>query len=196
MIVPADEAFNMCLAVLRRSGVIAVPTDTVYGLAALAADEQAMSRLFAVKGRASDKSIAVLVGDLGQARALCTDPLDEFAPYWPGPLTVVVTRRPGAALHLGLDDTTVGIRCPAHNFVRRLAQEIGPLATTSANAPGEPTPPTAAEVAALFDAIGLVVDGGACRGAPSTVIDATVRPPRVLRAGPISAPDWVTEDLG
>jgi tRNA threonylcarbamoyl adenosine modification protein (Sua5/YciO/YrdC/YwlC family) len=187
VIVPIDEAFNMTLGVLRRGGVVALPTDTVYGLAALPGDATAMARVFSLKQRADAKSIAVLVADLDQARAITAADLDRFAPWWPGPLTVVVTRRPGAVLHLGGDDATVGVRCPDHPFVRRLAQELGPIAATSANLSGEPVLPSAADVAEAFPDLAIVVDGGVLDGAASTVVDATVDPPRVLREGPIRA---------
>ena len=183
MIVPTDEAFSMTMAALRRGAIVVIPTDTVYGLAARADDADAMARLFALKGRDGGKSIAVLVGDLGQARTLTTHGLDRFAPFWPGPLTVVVPRAPGAVLHIGSDDATVGIRCPDDPFVRRLALEVGPIAASSANESGAPTPATAGEVAALFPTVTLVVDGGPHRGLASTVIDATVDPPVLLRAG-------------
>jgi L-threonylcarbamoyladenylate synthase len=187
VIVPLDEAFNMTLATLRRGSVVALPTDTVYGLAALASDHAAMERLFALKGRDGDKAIAVLVADLDQARALTPMTLDRFGPWWPGPLTVVAPRRDGVELHIGGDGVTVGVRCPDSAFVRRLAQELGPIAATSANEPGDPPLATAAAVASAFADLTLVVDGGPLPGAASTVVDATVDPPRVLRAGPISA---------
>jgi L-threonylcarbamoyladenylate synthase len=186
VIVPVDEAFSMTMAALRRGAVVVIPTDTVYGLAARADDADAMERLFALKGRDIAKSIAVLVGDLGQARTLTTHGLDRFARFWPGPLTVVVPRAPDAVLHIGADDATVGIRCPDDAFVRRLAAEVGPIAATSANESGAPTPPTAAEIAVIFPDVSLVVDGGPRRGLASTVIDATVDPPAVLRAGALS----------
>jgi L-threonylcarbamoyladenylate synthase len=186
MIVPVDEAFSMTMAALRRGVIVVIPTDTVYGLAARADDADAMDRLFALKGRDIAKSIAVLVADLGQARTLTTHGLDRFARFWPGPLTVVVPRAPDAVLHIGTDDATVGIRCPDDTFVRRLAAEVGPIAATSANESGAPTPPTAAEIAAIFPDVSLVVDGGPRRGLASTVIDATVEPPTVLRAGALS----------
>jgi L-threonylcarbamoyladenylate synthase len=96
-----------------------------------------------LKGRDDTKSIAVLVGDLGQARTLTSHRLDRFAPFWPGPLTVVVARAADAVLHIGADDSTVGIRCPDDAFVRRLALEVGPIAASSANASGAATPATA-----------------------------------------------------
>ena len=177
----------MTLATLRRGGVVVLPTETVYGLAALAADREAIERLFVLKGRPDSKAIAVLVGDLDQARALTTDDLDRCARWWPGPLTAVVNRSPDAALYLGADVTTIGVRCPDHGFVRRLALKLGPIAATSANRSGEPTPATAAEVAAAFPEVTLVVDGGPRTGMPSTVVDLTVHPPRILRAGPVTA---------
>ncbi|MEO5841207.1 MAG: L-threonylcarbamoyladenylate synthase [Acidimicrobiales bacterium] len=183
MIVPTDEAFSMTMAALRRGAVVVIPTDTVYGLAARADDADAMARLFALKSRDGAKSIAVLVADLGQARSLTTHGLDRFAPFWPGPLTVVVPRAAGAVLHLGTDESTVGIRCPDDAFVRRLALEVGPIAATSANEAGEPTPATAREIAEIFASVALVVDGGPRHGVASTVIDATVDPPVLLRAG-------------
>ena len=187
MIVPTDEAFSMTMAALRRGTIVVIPTDTVYGIAARADDADAMERLFALKGRDAARSIAVLVGDLGQARRLTAHGLDRFAQFWPGPLTVVVPRAADAVLYIGDDDSTVGIRCPDDAFVRRLALEVGPIAASSANESGAPTPATAREIAALFPSVSLVVDGGPRRGTASTVIDATVDPPTVLRTGALSA---------
>jgi L-threonylcarbamoyladenylate synthase len=189
MIGPLDEAFNMTLGALRRGAVVGLPTDTVYGLAALPHDAAAMARLFALKQRAGTKSIAVLVADLDQARSLTTAKLDRFGPWWPGPLTLVVPRRPAVELHLGADIATVGVRCPDHAFVRRLAQELGPIAATSANISGESVLVTAADVAATFPDLSIVVDGGVLDGAASTVVDCTADPPQVLREGSLSASD-------
>jgi L-threonylcarbamoyladenylate synthase len=185
VIVPVDDAFGLALAALRRGGVVVLPTETVYGLVASAGDRGAIERLFVLKDRPDSKAISVLVGDLDQARALTPDDLDACAPWWPGPLTAVVRRRADAELYLGADATTIGLRCPDHPFVRRLALELGPLAATSANRTGEPTPASAAEVALVFPDVGLVVDDGPRDGLPSTVIDLTSSPPTVLRAGPI-----------
>jgi L-threonylcarbamoyladenylate synthase len=193
MIVPVgsglddDRAFDDAVARLRAGEVVGLATDTVYGLAALPGDAAAMQRVFALKSRSDAKSVAVLVADAEQARSIGGDALDRFAPWWPGPLTVVVARRAGAVLHLGGDGTTVGVRCPDHDFVRRLARVVGPIAATSANESGQPPLPTAEAVAAAFPELGLVVDGGALLGAPSTVVDATVDPPRLLREGSITA---------
>jgi L-threonylcarbamoyladenylate synthase len=186
MIVPVDEAFSMTMAALRRGSVVVIPTDTVYGLAAVAGDATAMARLFGLKERSPQQSIAVLVSDLGQARSLTAASLDRFAPFWPGPLTVVVERDPAAQLYLGDDDVSVGIRCPADVLVRRLAAEVGPIAASSANRSGEPTPAGAREIAASFPTVALVVDGGPRRGLPSTVVDARGDALVVLRRGALS----------
>ena len=180
-------------ALLRAGEAIVVPTDTVYGLAALPTVPGATDRLFALKDRGVDVPVAVLCHDADQALALA-DPASLgpdvrriAARLWPGPLTLVLPRRPGLALALGHPPTTVGVRCPDHDLVRALADEVGPLATTSANRHGEPTPSTAAEVAAaLGGGVPLVVDGGRCDGAPSTVVDATGPSWRVLREGAVT----------
>lgn len=170
-----------------------LPTDTVYGLAALPTVPGATDRLFALKGRAEDQPLAVLVADAGQALALAEPPPAAVAAlvdrHWPGPLTLVLRRRAGArGLELGGDPGTIGLRCPDHDLVRAIASRVGPLATTSANRHGQPTPVSAAEAAAALDGpVDLVVDGGRCAGLASTVLDATVEPWKILREGAITA---------
>lgn len=193
---PATDpgAVTAAASALLAGGVIAIPTDTVYGVAALPTVHGATARVFALKGRRADVPLAVLCADPAQALAL-VDPsaLDErvhdlAARFWPGPLTIVALRRRDVALDLGEPPTTIGLRCPDHDFVRDLAAEVGPIATTSANRHGEPTPLTAAEVAAVLgDGLALVVDGGPLDGIASTVVDVTVTPWKILRAGAISA---------
>jgi tRNA threonylcarbamoyl adenosine modification protein (Sua5/YciO/YrdC/YwlC family) len=177
---------------LRSGEAVVVPTDTVYGLAAVAGLPAATGRLFALKHRAERKALAVLVADVDQAQSL-VEPVGRevralMERHWPGPLTLVLRRSPASrTLDLGGDDdTTVGVRCPGHALMRALARRVGPLATTSANRSGEPTPTTAAEAAAALNGpVGFVLDGGRCDGVPSTVVDVTGVPWRVLRAGPI-----------
>lgn len=170
-----------------------LPTDTVYGLAALPTVPGATDRLFALKGRAEDQPLAVLAADAGQALALAEPPPAAVAAlvdrHWPGPLTLVLCRRAGArGLVLGGDPGTIGLRCPDHDLVRAIASRVGPLATTSANRHGQPTPVSAAEAAAALDGqVDLVVDGGRCAGLASTVLDATVEPWKILREGAITA---------
>ncbi len=163
---------------LRSGGVVVLPSDTVYGLAAL---PDGLDRVLALKDRPESVPFAVLVADVEQAASLgrLSGTARRLADaFWPGPLTIVLERLDGSG--------TVGVRCPAHAFVRALAARVGPLPTTSANRHGEPTPPTAeAAAAALTGDVDLVVDGGACGAVASTVVDATVDPPAVLREGAV-----------
>jgi L-threonylcarbamoyladenylate synthase len=173
---------------LRGGGVVVIPTETVYGLAALPGVPGATTKLFALKGRAANVPLAVLCADADQALALAEEPDDLVqtvaAKFWPGPLTLVLRRRQGLAYALGEPHDTVGVRCPDHDFVQALAAEVGPIATTSANLHGEPTPTEAPAVAALFgDGVAVTIDGGPCNGSPSTVVDATTEPWKVLRQG-------------
>ena len=185
--VGAVEAAEECL---RSGGVLVLPTETVYGVAALAADPEAVRELFILKGRPADRRVAVLVADLDQARLLAV--VDDRATTlattcWPGPLTMVLPAVPGS------EEATVGVRCPDHALVRAIAAAVGPIATTSANRSGDPTPVAAAAAAASLDVAPgsdlLVLDGGSCGGVPSTVVDLTVDPAIVLRAGPLAIDD-------
>lgn len=188
-IVATDDAgVAAAVEVLTAGGVIVIPTDTVYGLAARAGDDDAVARLFALKGRRADVPIAVLCARATDALALAapvTDPVRSAAArHWPGPLTLVVARRPDLNWNLGEPAATIGMRCPDHAFVTAVAAAVGPLATTSANRHGEPTPATAVAAAeSLTGLVDLVVDGGTVTGTPSTVINVAVTPPVVLRQG-------------
>jgi len=189
------EVVERTVEVLRAGGVVVLPTDTVYGLAALPSDAAATARLFDLKGRGRDVPIAVLCATPGDALALAapaavTDEVRRIAGrLWPGPLTLVLPRRPGLGYALGAPEDTIGVRCPDHAFVRAVAAAVGPLATTSANPHGAPTPATAEEAAGALGPVDLVVDGGRCSAPPSTVVDATAVPWRVRREGPLSLDD-------
>ena len=176
-----------------RGEVIGTPTDTVYGLAASPRAEGAIERLFIAKGRPPAVPIAVLVADEHQAHELCEAPLPRsvIEHHWPGPLTVVVRRRAGLNWDLGGSPETIGIRCPDHDFVRGLCREAGPLATTSANLHGQPSPTSAAGVAEEMDGapVAVILDGGFCDGAPSTVVDLTGDSIVVLREGALRKSD-------
>lgn len=187
------SAVARVVEVLRDGGAVVLPTDTVYGLAVATVAPGATAILFEIKGRPASVPLAVLVDSLEQALALCDPPTPAVQRvverFWPGPLTVVLRRAErSAAVELGGDGSTVGIRCPDHPFARAVARAVGPLATTSANRHGEPTGVTAADVmAALADGdVALIVDGGVCAGLASTVIDGTDPALSVLRRGPIS----------
>jgi L-threonylcarbamoyladenylate synthase len=190
VVLPAGAVgLNAAIDVLRAGHVVAVPTDTVYGLAVLPTLPAAADLLYVAKGRPRSVPIAVLVADATQAWELTALPVPPVAVrlaerQWPGALTLVVPRADAWSGDLGDDRGTVGLRCPDHEWLRSLCRRVGPLATTSANLHGGSTPPTADGVAALLGgSVELVIDGGACEGEPSTVLDCTVEPPRVLRAG-------------
>lgn len=192
VVADGEAARARAVALLRAGGIVAVPTDTVYGIAADMALPDAIERLFAAKRRPPEKAVAVLLADAAQAAVLgILGPAARLLAdrFWPGGLTLVLPARPDAALPpvLRAGTPTVGVRVPDHPAPRALAAALGPLPTTSANLSGAPDARDAGEVAALLgDALALVLDGGPVRGGPaSTVVDCTLDRPRVLRAGAI-----------
>lgn len=181
-------AITAALDELRSGGLVVLPTETVYGLAVLPTCPGAVNALFERKGRSESQPVAVLVADIAQARTLV-----EFSPafellaatFWPGPLTLVATRGVGFSTRLGGTQATIGVRCPDHELVRALAAKVGPLAVTSANRSGQETEADARSASESLGGGLLVLDGGPCTGVPSTVVDVTAIPARVLRAGSI-----------
>ncbi len=180
--------------VLRDGGIVALPTDTVYGIAVALDTPGGIERLFQVKARPPDKGIVLLLDDVAQARRLgVIGPAAEALAdaCWPGGLTLVVPQLPGVVLPdvLTAGSPTIGLRVPAHDATRALARELGPLPVTSANISGRPEGRDAAEIDTLFgDTIELVLDGGPAHGGPaSTVVDASGVRPRVIRPGAISS---------
>lgn len=177
--------------VLVAGGLVVLPTETVYGLAALPSVPGATAAIFERKGRSGDVPVAVLCADAAQALALADTPGEQAralaGAHWPGPLTMVLRRRGGLGWQLGEPAGTIGLRCPDHALVRAVARRVGPIATTSANRHGQPTPPTAVEAAAqLLGPVDLVVDGGTLGGVPSTVVDLTGAEVRILRQGAVA----------
>jgi L-threonylcarbamoyladenylate synthase len=180
---------------LGAGQVVGVPTDTVYGLAVDPSVPGAVDRLFALKGRprevplpvlvASDDQVDAVAGSLGMAARHLADR------YWPGALTLVVPRAPGFTVDLGGPPAarmTVGVRWPDHPSIDQLCRAIGPLAVTSANRHGAPPATTAAEVLAELSDAGhpvVVLDGGRCAGAPSTVVECRGPATRCLREGAV-----------
>lgn len=190
------EARAEAIRELRSGAIVALPTDTVYGLAVAATTPDGIERLFAAKGRPPDRAVALLVADTAQAEAVGTLTPAARAladAFWPGGLTLVLPRRVDRPLPVALtaggatDPATVGLRVPAHDAPRALAAALGPLPTTSANRSGEPEARDAAEIAArLGAAVALILDAGpAGGGPPSTVVDVSGPVPRVLREGAI-----------
>ncbi len=177
--------------VLRRGGVVAYPTETFYGLGALARDPVAVARLAAAKGRADGKPLPLLAGDRGQV-----DEVAELDPaarrladaFWPGPLTLVLPARPGLPPEITAGTGTVGIRISGSEIARALSLGAGgALVSTSANPSGGPPPVRAADLeAALRARLDAVLDAGpAPGGQPSTVVALEGGTPRLLRAGAV-----------
>lgn len=185
-----DHTLDAAARALVAGQAVVVPTDTVYGVAALPTVPGATARLFRLKHRAEEQPLAVLVADAEQALPLVEladeRVLDLMSEHWPGPLTLVLRRSAAAReMELGGGRDTIGVRCPAHDLVRELATRVGPIATTSANRSGEPTPTSAAGAAAALDGeVAVVLDGGICAGTPSTVLDVQGPSWKILRFGP------------
>lgn len=185
------RALEQAVLALRRGGLVAFPTDTVYGLGAQAFQRGALRRLYKVKGRGADKAIPVLLPDTEavlQVALTLNAPARRLAErFWPGPLTLVVFRRPDLPDEIS-PGPTVGVRVPGHPIALALLAEAGPMAVTSANRSGGADSRSAAEVrAALLDGVDVLLDGGQTPGGvPSTVVDCTQTLPVILRDGPIS----------
>ncbi len=186
-------ALERAVEVLRAGGLVAFPTDTVYGVAAHGFLPQAVERLYQVKQRPADRPIPLLLADLGdmeQVVSCVPEVARELARlFWPGPLSLVLPRHPHVPDVVVAGGDSVAIRIPDHPVPQRLARMLqAPLAATSANRSGGPDTVVAQEVLKqIGEAIDLIVDGGACPGGvPSTVLDLTTDPPRLLRKGPIT----------
>ena len=193
VVVSDAGAVRVAAAALADGAVVAVPTDTVYGLAVDPAQPDAVERLFDLKGRPADVPLPVLVAGGEQVRLVAGD-LESVARslaerYWPGPLTLVVPRRPGFTVDLGGPPAarqTVGVRRPDHPVVVALCELLGPLAVTSANLHGQAPATTAVEVARAFADSGqpaVILDGGTCDGDPSTVVECRGPASKCLREG-------------
>ncbi len=187
----APGALEQALQELRSGGIVAFPTDTVYGLGALVFDDYAVKSLYAAKGRPMEKAIPVLLADADSMESL-TDTVPSMArklaaKFWPGPVTLVVKKNARIPEAVSASNT-VGLRVPDHETARGLLRMAGPLAVTSANASGRLSATTAAEVLAQLDGrVPLILDGGPTPGGvPSTVVDCTAQEPVILRAGPVS----------
>jgi len=192
------HALAYASALLDAEQVIAAPTDTVYGVMCRCDRVAAIERLYVAKDRPPRKAIPILLGGEAMLAHVSPGPLPELARqliarFWPGPLTIVVAAHPALPALLTAGRPTVALRVPDHDDLRRLLQRVGPLAATSANRSGAADTTTAAEVLAQLDgAIPLILadDDAADRRKvrlPSTLVDLTVTPPAILRAGPIEA---------
>ena len=180
-------------AILRRGGLLGIPTETVYGLGANGLDGEAVARIFAAKGRPQDNPLILHIPSADWLERYCVDiPPAAYTlaeRFWPGPLTMILRHRPIVpdAVTAGLD--TVGMRCPAHPVCRAILAAAGvPVAAPSGNTSGRPSPTTAAGMLEDMDGkIDAIVDGGPCAvGVESTIVDLTETPPRLLRPGGVT----------
>jgi L-threonylcarbamoyladenylate synthase len=196
VIASADsEALAEAVAALRRGDVIAIPTETVYGVAVLPT-EKGIGRLIATKHRSAEKGIQLLVDSVDQVEeiaALTAGARRLADAFWPGGLTIVLSRKGGVALpeSIGGGRPTLGIRVPDHHVPRGLAKELGPIAASSANISGEPPATDATMVATYFDdELAVILDDGPVRGGTSsTVVDCSdpAAEPVILREGAITS---------
>lgn len=192
----SSEELQRAVQVLRQGGLIALPTETVYGLGADASNDLAVRRIFAAKGRPSSHPLIVHVGSVERAREwaieLGANGEKLAAAFWPGPLTLIVKRSALASDAVTGGQDTVGLRVPSHPLALQLLQQFGGgIAAPSANRFGRVSPTTAAHVKSeLGDEVDLILDGGASTvGVESTIIDVTKDTPRLLRPGGVSRED-------
>ncbi|MGA9350143.1 MAG: L-threonylcarbamoyladenylate synthase [Anaerolineae bacterium] len=187
-----NEAIAVAARILAGGGLVAFPTDTVYGVGAHAFQPDAVERIYAAKIRPRDKAIPILLAQPDDL-VLVAEGITETAwllaeRFWPGGLTLVLPKKANVPDVVSAGGPTVAVRVPDHPVPLALIAALGaPLAATSANLSGHPSPVTAQEVQAeLGGRIELILDGGQCPGGvPSTVLDVTTDPPAILRAGAI-----------
>ena len=193
----ADKgSIELAGSVLRCGGIVAFPTDTVYGLGAVYTDEDAVRNIFLAKGRDEGKPLSILVSDISQAELLAAEvpgkALRLMKAFWPGALTLIFRKRPEISDLITAGGDTIGIRMPDYKITTDIIRAAGsPLAAPSANTSGKRSSVTAEDVSEdLAGRIDMIIDGGACPvGISSTVVDMTGDEPVILRQGTI------TEDM-
>lgn len=192
-VLPAEspDSIKTAFEVLKKGGLVALPTDTVYGIGALAFDGRAVESIYAAKDRPTEKAIPILIAEIMDlskvAREITVTTRRLASRFWPGPLTCIVPKKPTLPEAVSATDT-VGVRIPDQFVTRMLLRLTGPMAVTSANISGEPSPNTAEEVLAQLNGrIPLILDGGTTPGGiPSTVVDCTTNYLKIVREGPLS----------
>jgi L-threonylcarbamoyladenylate synthase len=185
------NAITSALEVVLAGGLVAFPTDTVYGVGCLAFQQQAIESIYVAKDRPIEKAIPVLIGDnedlIKVAEEIPLFAMKLIARFWPGPLTVLVPKKPTLPEVISAT-ATVGVRVPDHDIARGLLRLAGPMAVTSANISGQASPTTAQQVfSQLGGRIPMIIDGGETPGGvPSTLVDCTGAEIQILREGPIT----------
>jgi L-threonylcarbamoyladenylate synthase len=181
------------VSALKGSGLVVLPTDTVYGIGADAFDGAAVAALLAAKGRGRDMPVPVLVGSWhtidGLVYSVPPSARELIRAFWPGALSLVVRQAPSLQWDLGDANGTVMLRMPLHPVAIELLREVGPMAVSSANVSGRPAAVTAADARnQLGDLVEVYLEAGpSARQAASTIVDLTSAQPRVLREGPVTA---------
>lgn len=171
---PDDEAIADIAAVLLRGGVALLPTDTIYGLHAVAGDDAAVARVAKLKGRGDGKPFVVIAASAGQLREFGADVPEALEGLWPAPLTAILRRGEG----------TVAARVPELAWLRKLLEQIGPLVSTSANRSGTPPISSIDELEnQVAEGVDFALDAGMVEGEPSTIVDFTGESPQILREG-------------
>ena len=189
---PDTAVLEEAAAIIRSGGIVAMPTDTLYGLAADPFSTAAVERIFAAKGRSADRALPLVAADIAQLEA-CMGPLPILgrrlaAACWPGPLTLLVPRPPSLPPVVTGGLECVGVRVPAHAVARELCRSCGgPLTATSANASGAPAPADPDDVERnMSETVAMLLDAGMTPGgAPSTIVDVSGRDARLVRPGAI-----------
>ena len=188
-----EQDIDEAAAILREGGLVGIPTETVYGLGANGLNEEAVAHIFEAKGRPQDNPLILHIPSADHLERYCKEiPLTAYQlaeAYWPGPLTMILKRKPIVpdVVTAGLD--TVGMRCPSHPVCHAILEAADvPVAAPSGNTSGRPSPTTAAHMWEDMDGkIDAIVDGGPCSvGVESTIIDLTETPARLLRPGGIT----------
>jgi L-threonylcarbamoyladenylate synthase len=188
--------------ILKNGGLVAIPTETVYGLGASALNEAALKKIFEVKGRPADNPLIIHVSSSDELEKWCRNiPAAAYRlaeVFWPGPLTLLLEKKPVIPSLVTAGLNTVAVRCPRHPLTLELIKQSGvPIAAPSANISGKPSPTTAGHVMSdIGGKIEAVLDGGPCSvGLESTIADMTVKPPSILRPGGITK-EQLKEILG
>jgi L-threonylcarbamoyladenylate synthase len=182
---PSDDVLDELAKILRAGGVALLPTDTIYGLHAVASDQQAVARIRAMKGRGDDKPFVVIASSVGQLRALGAFVPEQLSGIWPAPLTAILIA----------GDATIAARIPDLLWLRSLLDRTGPLVSTSANRSGEAPVTSPDELANdLHNTLDALLDQGPREGEPSTIVDFTGPSPKLIREGnrPFSQFLWKT----
>ena len=188
-----EDSISQAAEILKQGGIVAFPTDTVYGLGAICTDEEAVKKIFAAKGRDEGKPLSILVSSIEQAEKIALEIPEKarrlMTKYWPGALTIVLRKRPEISDIVSAGKDTIGIRMPDSRMTVALLEAAGmPLAAPSANTSGKRSSVSADDVICdLSGKVDMILDGGICPvGISSTVVDLTGEKPLILREGVIT----------